>query len=105
MLTIGFDKAWVDLIMRCVQSVRYFVVLNEEVRGTIIPSQGLQKGDSLSPFLFLFCSEGLASLLKLTCFIGLLKGVRASHGGPRVTHLFFANDSMIFGEALIESLK
>ena len=42
-----------------------------------------------------FCTEGLSSLLKEENREGSLEGVAASKSGPRVSHLFFADDSLI----------
>lgn len=57
-------------------------------------------------FIFIFiCNEGFTSLLKLAHDDGLLKGVKASGSGPRVSHLLFADDSLVFGEASIEGLN
>lgn len=36
---------------------------------------------------------------------GCVKGVKASGSGPRVSHLLFADDSLVFGEASIEGLN
>ncbi|MBA0853217.1 hypothetical protein Goshw_014974, partial [Gossypium schwendimanii] len=36
------------------------------------------KGDPLSPFLFLMCSEGLSSLMRMASKAGLIKGAKAS---------------------------
>ncbi|KAG8482089.1 hypothetical protein CXB51_027072 [Gossypium anomalum] len=63
------------------------------------PSRGLRQGDPLSPFLFLICGEGLSSLMRLAAREGLLKGVKASRNGPPISHLLFADDCILFGEA------
>ncbi|KAA3487748.1 reverse transcriptase [Gossypium australe] len=63
------------------------------------PARGLRQGDPLSPFLFLICSEGLSSLMRLAKEEGLIKGARASRRGPEISHLLFADDCILFGEA------
>lgn len=57
---------------------------------------GSRQGDPLSLFLFIFCSEGLSSLLCLVHANDLFLGAQASRGGPRFSHLLFADDSLIF---------
>lgn len=37
--------------------------------------------------------------MRLAIDEGRLKGVRASHGGPMISHLLFADDCILFGEA------
>ena len=102
MLKMGFDNKWVNLMMQCVTTVTYSIRLNGKPRGHIIPSRGLRQGDPISPFLFLFCAEGLSSLLKQATSTGSLKGVAACPHGPQISHLFFADDSIIFCQATLE---
>ena len=63
MLKMGFQDSQVAMIMQCVSTVTYSILLNGEPKGFIRPSRGLRQGDPLSPFLFLFCVEGLNALL------------------------------------------
>ncbi|KAL4296377.1 hypothetical protein GQ457_12G000140 [Hibiscus cannabinus] len=96
MLRLGFAPSWVDLIMRCVSSVSSRVRVRGALSEAIRPQRGLRQGDPLSPFLFLFCSEGLSAALTAAQQEGQLPGVRASKHGPPVNHLLFADDSLVF---------
>jgi len=97
MLKLGFHEQWVQIDMRCVSLVSYAVRINGSPYGEIHPSYGLQQGDLLSPYLFLICAEGLSALLHSPIQRQRLRGVATSGGGPRMSHLFFTNDSLIFG--------
>ena len=102
MTKMGFNERWVSLMMQCVSSVTYSIRLNGKPRGHIIPTRGLWQGDPISSFLFLFCAEGLSALLCQATSVGILRGVAACPQGPRISHLFFADDSIIFCQATRE---
>lgn len=96
MLQLGFSSAWVVWIMRCVQTVSYSFILNGDPKGKIIPSRGLRQGDSISPYLFLICAEVLSRLISTAESQESLHGVKICKGAPSISHLFFADDSLIF---------
>ena len=64
LLKTGFHRSWVSLIMECITTVSYSILVNGEPQGMISPTRGIRQGDPLSPYLFLFCAEGLNSVLK-----------------------------------------
>lgn len=96
MIKMGFSSVWVNKIMDCVCTVRYRVKCNMSQSDVIIPERGLRQGDPLSPYLFLFCMEALSRMLIHAQETHLIKGIRASVNGPRINHLFFADDALLF---------
>jgi hypothetical protein len=105
MFKMGFAPGWVSMIMRCVRSMRFSVKLNSAVSDSFLPTRGLRQGDPLSPYLFLFCVEGFSALLKQAQSEREVAGVQFGSDGPTVTHLLFADDSIVFLEASSSNLQ
>ncbi|XP_020872418.1 uncharacterized protein LOC110226122 [Arabidopsis lyrata subsp. lyrata] len=96
---LGFAERWCQWIMKCVTTVTYSVLINGSPSKKIIPSRGLRQGDPLSPYLYLLCTEGLSSLLANAVHLKSIHGFKASRNGPAVSHMFFADDSLLFCQA------
>ena len=90
------------LIMKCVTTVRYQIKVNGALTKQFTPTRGLRQGDPLSPYLFVICAEGLSALLQDAEANGRISGVRICPAAPAVTHLFFADDSVLLIKANVE---
>ncbi|XP_019191056.1 PREDICTED: uncharacterized protein LOC109185569 [Ipomoea nil] len=99
LMALRFDERWVELLMMCVTTVSYSVLVNGSRSDQIIPTRGLRQGDPLSPYLFIICAEELSLLLQQAQAKGEIHGCRVARGAPSITHLFFADDSLLFFKA------
>lgn len=93
---MGFDGKWIQWVMQCVTSVRFNIFANGENRGCVLPSRGLRQGDLLSPYLFFIVVDVLSKLISKAIEDQVIKGIRFSPSCPILSHLFFANDAILF---------
>ena len=96
MRKLGFNERWINLMMVCVKTVLYSVLVIGKPKGLIRPTRGIRQGDPLSPFLFLLCMEGLHSLISKVEREGAIHGFGLSKRSPKLIHLLFADDSLLF---------
>nr|XP_027090317.1 uncharacterized protein LOC113711350 [Coffea arabica] len=95
MIHMGFCPIFVQWIMACISSVSYSFNLNGRKVGYIKPSRGIRQGDPLSPYLFILCTEGFSNLINKAVDRKELTGIKVSKDSPMVSHLFFADDSLL----------
>ena len=55
-----------------------------------------RQGDPLYPYLFLLTAEGLSTLLNKEIVEGNLQELHISRHAPGISHLLFADDSLLF---------
>ena len=88
-----------DIIMSYVSTVSISILFNGEALDPIYPSRGIRRGDPLSPYLFILCMDFLGQLIEEKCNAKLWQPVKASQSGLAFSHLFFADDLLLFAKA------
>ncbi|XP_058198434.1 uncharacterized protein LOC131313954 [Rhododendron vialii] len=88
-----------NLFSQCVGSVKYYINANGGQVCVVSPGRGLRQGNPLSPYLFLLVADVFSNLLNKVVEKKSLGGIRMKKRCHVVSHLFFANDSLIFLEA------
>ena len=63
MTKLGFNDTWIRLAIETVCIASYSILINGEPHSLVKPTLGIKQGDPLSPYLFLFCGEGLSAML------------------------------------------
>ena len=104
---MGFGLKWRGWIKACVSSVRFSVLVNGSPESFFGSSRGLRQGDPLSLLLFLSIMEVLSRLLKKTEDCNLIRGFHVgvmNSIGVSISHLLFADDTILFCDASSEQL-
>ncbi|RVW24309.1 LINE-1 reverse transcriptase-like [Vitis vinifera] len=105
---MGFGQKWLGWMWSCISSARFSVLVNGVPAGFFPSTKGLRQGDPLSPYLFVMGMEVLGILLRRAVEGGFLSGCSIREGGEsalNISHLFFADDTIIFCEANKEHLS
>ena len=99
LIRFGFSENIIKLILSCVSTTSTSLLFNGSKLQPFCPSRGIRQGDPISPYLFLLCMEFLGAQITKMCEDNKWDMVRASRGGPSFSHVFFANDIMLFAKA------
>nr|BAE79385.1 unnamed protein product [Ipomoea batatas] len=95
----GFPRRLIDLILFSLQESSLAILWNGGRLPPFKPGRGLRQGDPLAPYLFNLVMERLAHDIQTRVNARTWKPVHITRGGTGISHLFFADDLMLFGEA------
>ncbi|KAJ6925966.1 hypothetical protein NC651_010415 [Populus alba x Populus x berolinensis] len=105
MASMGFGSRWRGWIMQCISTTKMSVLVNGSPTKEFSLEKGLRQGDPLSPFLFNIAVQGLSCILQRGCDLGLIEGVSIGQAGFHLSYLQFADDTLIFSSASLESMQ
>ncbi|XP_071712515.1 uncharacterized mitochondrial protein AtMg01250-like [Rutidosis leptorrhynchoides] len=93
-----FGKKWINWIRACLSSASISVLVNESPTEEFALDRGICQGDPISPYLFIIVAEGLSALIKSAIDTSLFKGIEVGKDKVLVSHLQYADDTILFGE-------
>ncbi|RVX20225.1 Transposon TX1 uncharacterized 149 kDa protein [Vitis vinifera] len=108
MSKMGFGHRWINWIKWCCSTTSFSILINGSPSGFFRSSRGLRQGDPLSPYLFLLAMEALSQLLSHARNGNFISGFRVGGRGSEglvVSHLLFADDTLIFCDADADQLQ
>ena len=106
MLKMGFPTLWIKWIKECTETATASVLVNGSPSEEFSLGRGLKQGDPLSPFLFLLAAEGFNVLMKSLSRNNLFSGYKVGTTvHVVVSHLQFADDTLILGEKLWANIR
>ncbi|KAF7827466.1 uncharacterized protein G2W53_018630 [Senna tora] len=82
--------------MPCMSTVSYKLTLNGGITKEFRPSCGIRQGDPISPYLFILCASVLSCMIAREEANGLWKGIKIVRGVSTITHLMYADDTVLF---------
>lgn len=102
---LGFHSRWRMWIMECISSASASVLVNDSPSDEFVLEKGLRQGDPLSPFLFLIVAEGFSLLMRKATELNFFQPALIGNDNIKISHLQFADDTIIMGEAALENVS
>lgn len=96
MRKIGFNDQCLSLVMTCVSMVDFVVLVNGQSCRHFSLFRGFRQGDPLSLYMFLIISDVFPRSIQCVVEEGSIKGMQFNHQSPSMSHMFFADDTLIF---------
>lgn len=92
----GFPLRVVSLVIRCITFVSYEILINGQPSKIFYPERGLIHVDPLSPYIFILCANVLSGSITSKVRKNNIHVLRVERGSPIISHLLFADDSLLF---------
>eukprot|EP01018_Ginkgo_biloba_P033237 Gb_27956 [translate_table: standard] len=99
LVKFGFNREWVDLVMKCASSTWFSILLNGAATSFLKSNRGLRQGDPLSQYLFIILAKALGRNLTKAVEDGKVEGFKPTSSIEPLSHLQFANDTLIVTKA------
>ncbi|KAK3211447.1 hypothetical protein Dsin_016153 [Dipteronia sinensis] len=102
---VGIEGKLNNLIMSYILNARYKVALNGKMSNSFLPKCRIKQCDPLSPYIFVLCMEKLFHIIKQNLLERAWKPVKISRIGPEISHVFFGEYLILFGQASVQQAE
>ncbi|KAF7835238.1 ribonuclease H [Senna tora] len=82
-----FPSRWIQLIMQCIMTVSYNLLISGNLTVDFQPSCGIRQGDPISTYLYILCANVLSCLIKKEVEAKLWRGIKIGRGAVEISHL------------------
>lgn len=101
----GFHANFVRLVLSCINSANFSVVINGQSYGYFSAHRGIRQGCPLSPYLFVLAINELSDQLADAIQRNHISGIKLGQNDPSIHSLMFADDLIIVGQAQQEEVR
>nr|KAJ0195447.1 hypothetical protein LSAT_V11C700350330 [Lactuca sativa] len=102
---MDFGAKWRAWIHGCLSSTRVSILINGAATSEFGMERGIRQGDPLSPFLYIIAAEGLHIVMEMAKEQGIFEGIQLPQQGPTISHLQYADDTILMGSWSFENAK
>ncbi|XP_026397119.1 uncharacterized protein LOC113291845 [Papaver somniferum] len=101
----GFSEKLCQLIHQCISTTQNEIMVNGSPSPSFKPTRGIRKGDPLSPYLFILAMEPFSRNMNHYEVTKQLTGMKISRSAPKINHLLFADDCLLFCKANLDQTR
>lgn len=80
------------------------MLINGSPSSSFSSTRVIRQGDTLAPYLFIIFAEGLSTMIRHAERYNLFSGLQFTNSCPSISHLLFADDSVISSKADLRTL-
>ncbi|KAF3796532.1 reverse transcriptase-like protein [Nymphaea thermarum] len=103
MHVLGFHPRWIELVMKCVSTVSYEMVVNGCLGDRFTAYKGLRQGDPMSPYLFILVMEIFNRKIQVEVRNKNIHIPRVRKISQEVGAVMYADDVLMVSKASISS--